>query len=253
MALYLLLSLLFLFLLYQLFKLNLSPKIKGAVGEYRVANKLKRLNKKEYIILNNLFFKTATATTQIDHLVICRSGIVVIETKYYKGWIHGYEKARYWTQTIYEHKTRFKNPIQQNWVHVFALKKILNTTYPVQYFPIVVFTGNATLKNISSELPVIYASQLKQTIKKLNDQKLLSYEQMQDLASSLQSQHISDTKITKQHSAQIRKKIQINARYEKQKVCPRCKIKLIKKKGRYGKFYGCVNFPECTYTLSRNA
>ena len=30
--------------------------------------------------------------------------------------------------------------------------------------------------------------------------------------------------------------------------CPNCGGYLIQKKGRYGKFYGCTNYPYCEYT-----
>jgi len=36
-------------------------------------------------------------TTQIDHIVVSRYGIFVIETKNYRGWIFGSEKQRDWT------------------------------------------------------------------------------------------------------------------------------------------------------------
>jgi ssDNA-binding Zn-finger/Zn-ribbon topoisomerase 1 len=33
-----------------------------------------------------------------------------------------------------------------------------------------------------------------------------------------------------------------------QGVCPRCGGELVEKDGKYGKFYGCSNFPECKFT-----
>lgn len=30
--------------------------------------------------------------------------------------------------------------------------------------------------------------------------------------------------------------------------CPKCEGELILRKGRFGQFYGCVNFPKCKYT-----
>ncbi|WP_443089649.1 topoisomerase DNA-binding C4 zinc finger domain-containing protein [Zunongwangia sp. HGR-M22] len=32
------------------------------------------------------------------------------------------------------------------------------------------------------------------------------------------------------------------------KICPRCQSELLLKEGRYGNFYGCSNYPKCTYT-----
>ena len=30
--------------------------------------------------------------------------------------------------------------------------------------------------------------------------------------------------------------------------CPDCGSKLVKRNGKYGEFYGCSNYPDCTYT-----
>lgn len=32
-------------------------------------------------------------------------------------------------------------------------------------------------------------------------------------------------------------------------VCPKCGGQLIPKKGKYGAFIGCGNYPECRYTM----
>lgn len=31
--------------------------------------------------------------------------------------------------------------------------------------------------------------------------------------------------------------------------CPRCGVNLVKRTGKYGEFYGCSNYPDCTYTV----
>ncbi len=43
-------------------------------------------------------------TSQIDHLVISKKVIFVIETKNYTGWILGNENNQFWTQVIYREK-----------------------------------------------------------------------------------------------------------------------------------------------------
>ncbi|WP_157208717.1 NERD domain-containing protein [Mariniflexile maritimum] len=232
------------------FKKRIVPKIKGSIGEYKVATKLKRLDKKEYLILNDLLLKNGNFTTQIDHVVICRGGIIVIETKNYKGWIHGHENSEYWTQSIYKHKSKLRNPIKQNWIHVFAIKKILSEYNYIKYFPIVVFAGDGKLKNVTTSLPVIYTNKLIRTIKNLNEQENLSYNQMELISDKLLKNNITDQKASKNHSYQIKKQIREQNKKVKQKICPKCGNKLIKKSGKYGKFYGCDNFPKCRYTLN---
>ena len=31
-------------------------------------------------------------------------------------------------------------------------------------------------------------------------------------------------------------------------ICPKCGSRLVKRKGKYGEFIGCSNFPKCRYT-----
>lgn len=38
---------------------------------------------------------------------------------------------------------------------------------------------------------------------------------------------------------------------ERVKICPRCGGNLIERKGKFGLFYGCSNYPKCKYTLKK--
>ncbi|MEL3909036.1 MAG: topoisomerase DNA-binding C4 zinc finger domain-containing protein [Treponemataceae bacterium] len=35
-------------------------------------------------------------------------------------------------------------------------------------------------------------------------------------------------------------------------ICPKCDAKLKLRKGKYGEFYGCSNYPKCKFMLSYN-
>ena len=35
---------------------------------------------------------------------------------------------------------------------------------------------------------------------------------------------------------------------EVQRICPKCGGKIVYKRGKYGKFLGCTNYPNCRYT-----
>lgn len=234
------------------FKRNVVPRIKGAVGEYKVSLKLSRLNRKNYIVLNDILLVYGNSTTQIDHIVISRSGIFVIETKNYKGWIHGHEKSEYWSQTFYKQKRKFRNPIKQNWVHVYALKSIISTYYSHNYYPIVVFSGSGKLKNVTSTLPVVYTRKLLRTIRNNSKEDNLSYNEMKAIADKINRFNITGKKRRRKHNRKAGKKSRETKKKEKLKICPRCSGKLILKKGKYGKFYGCSNFPKCRYTLDKN-
>ena len=65
---------------------------------------VKQDNKKGYYLFNDLTLETPDETTQIDHVIISRFGIFVIETKNFTGWIFGSENQKQWTKTTYGNK-----------------------------------------------------------------------------------------------------------------------------------------------------
>ena len=157
-------------------------------------------------------------------------------------------KSEYWTQSIYRKKTKFRNPVKQNWAHILALKEVLSDSLPVTYHPIVVFTGNAELKNVYSDVPVIYRQQLIKTIKDKRRIPSLSIE-LVDFYAEILHKIIKQNKITKRdHIRQVKKNIRERKRIEKALVCPKCGGDLVIRKGKHGKFYGCPNYPKCRYT-----
>ncbi|TLS70907.1 NERD domain-containing protein, partial [Mariprofundus erugo] len=68
-----------LFLLAALFK---SPWFKGVMGEAMV-NLAARLwlDKNSYHLIKNVTIPTEDGTTQIDHIIVSRFGVFVVETK----------------------------------------------------------------------------------------------------------------------------------------------------------------------------
>jgi len=102
-------------------------------------------------LLNNLTVPTENETTQIDHVLVSRVGVFVIETKHYKGWIFGDSKSPNWTQVLFKQKFRFQNPLRQNYKHVKAVQAILDFLPPGCVHSVVVFTGSAEFKTVRPE------------------------------------------------------------------------------------------------------
>ena len=230
------------------FKIN-SSKIKGSVGEFKVNTRLNFLGN-EYISLNDILIKSSNGnTSQIDELVLSEYGIFIIETKNYKGWIFGNEKSENWTQVIFKEKHTFRNPIKQNWSHVYALKNVLSEFPNIHYFPIVVFTGDATLKGIESTVPVIYSNRLNSTIKNLSSEKCLSQTEVEKIKSILESVEITEKMARKEHVKNIKQNIVEKQLKMENLICPRCNGELKLRNGRNGKFYGCSNYPRCRFTI----
>ena len=230
------------------FKIN-SSKIKGSVGEFKVNTRLNFLGN-EYISLNDILIKSSNGnTSQIDELVLSEYGIFIIETKNYKGWIFGNEKSENWTQVIFKEKHTFRNPIKQNWSHVYALKNVLSEFPNIHYFPIVVFTGDATLKGIESTVPVIYSNRLNSTIKNLSSEKCLSQTEVEKIKSILESVEITEKMARKEHVKNIKQNIVEKQLKMENLICPRCNGELKLRNGRNGKIYGCSNYPRCRFTM----
>ena len=228
------------------YQLNES-RIKGSKGEYDVAKLLRKLNHNEYKILNDIYLELNERTTQIDHLIVSIYGIFVIETKNYKGWIHGNENSEYWTQSIYHKKTKFRNPIKQNWSHIYFLKDILQNYKSINYHSIIVFVGDATLKNVYSNVPVIYKHELVETINE-NGNFNLSYDEVEDISDQICRHEVSDRGGKRKHRRYVKQSIRNRAKNISEQVCPNCNGKLIVRSGRFGEFYGCSNFPNCKFS-----
>ena len=235
------------FIIYIILKIYF-PRIKGSVGEAKVNIKLNFLGK-EYIIINDILIKSSNGyTSQIDELVLSEYGIFVIETKNYKGWIFGNEKAENWTQVIYKEKHTFRNPIKQNWSHIYALKNILSNYPNIKYYPIVVFSGNAKLKKIESSIPVIYSNRLISTIRKLSFEKCISIDDLNKIKSILETAEIKEKTARKEHVKNIKQNIREKNIKMANLICPRCNSELILRNGKNGKFYGCSRYPKCRFT-----
>ena len=95
-----------------------SKKLIGMAGEFWVKRELKKLSK-EYLVINDVMVKTKDNNThQIDHIVISKYGIFVIETKQYNGYIKGNDYDKRWMIKSGKRKFYVNNPLYQNYGHV---------------------------------------------------------------------------------------------------------------------------------------
>lgn len=219
-------------------------KIVGIVGELWVRIELTKLSKKDYLVLNNVMLKQNEITHQIDHIVISKFGIFVIETKNYKGLITGNEYQDKWIQHLAKKKYFFHNPIHQNYGHIETLRKVLNLQQN-QFISIICFLNKTNIQ-IKSKIPVIHIDNLKNVILSYNTQ--LIENDIYEIKNKLKKQNIIDKTERKNHVEKIKTTIKQNKVKEKNNVCPKCGGKLVERKSRYGKFFGCSNYPICKYT-----
>lgn len=99
-----------------------------------------------YHLLNHITLPLKDGTTQVDHILVSRFGVFVIETKDYKGWIFAHPKQATWMQVIFRRKFKFQNPIFQNLRHVRAVQELLDFLPQDSIHSVVVFTGEAEFR-----------------------------------------------------------------------------------------------------------
>lgn len=218
---------------------------KGKYGEKCVADILKRLPAEEYKVFNDIYIQYNNMSVQIDHLVISKYGVFVIETKNYSGTIYGFEDSDKWIQYLANEKYSFKNPIKQNKFHTLTVKNTLHIAEST-VIPIVVFTPKSELKCQTSSI-VVHSHQLLEIINSIKDIRFRD-ESIDVLKNNLNSSIIAHENIEEKHVEDINKRKEEYNECVANMICPRCKGKLVERQGKYGKFIGCSNYPYCKFT-----
>ncbi len=225
-----------------------ESKIKRYVGEKLVSKRLSKLNKRKYKVINNVLLKASKGTTQIDHIVISQYGVFVIETKNYKGIITGNEYDDNWNQILFNNKEALRNPIKQNNGHIKALKDVIPTLRYKKINSIILFTKRSKLK-VNTETTVIYYNKVNKMIKK-SRKKEFTKEEVDYIYKKLNELNIDSFKQRVVHVKNVKRNIKEAEKKLRKNKCPRCGGKLKKKKGKYGKFKRCKNYPECTFKIN---
>ena len=229
----------YILLLIVILLLLFYKKIIGYAGEQHVKQQLKKLSK-EYKVINNLLFKYDDKTHQIDHIVISKYGIFVIETKQINGYITGNDYDKQWIVKAGNKTYYMYNPIHQNYGHVQSLKDYLILNENV-FKPYVIIPSNAKLNIKSKQVLNLY--QIVPEIMNYKEEILPNYI---DIYNKLITTNIKDKKVLKEHveSAKITKS---NREKNMENKCPKCGGELVQRTSKYGNFTGCSNYPRCKY------
>lgn len=183
-----------------------SPWFKGVAGEFIVNLSAKLLlDKNEYRLIKNVTLPTDDGTTQIDHIIVSRYGIFVVKTKNMKGWIFGSQNQKTWTQKIYKKSYKFQNPLHQNYKHVKTLEQMLGLN-DEQFYSVVVFIGDATLKTVLPNNVTTGAGY----IKFINSKKrpVLTAEQVEEIVRTIETGRLEPSARThKDHVMHVKSKV----------------------------------------------
>lgn len=231
------------------FRVILWPKLKGRLGEAGINFLARRfLDQAVYHLIPDVMLPTPDGTTQIDHVIVSRYGIFVLETKNYKGWIYGDERAAQWTQVNFKRKDRFQNPLRQNYKHTKTLADL--TGVPEEYFKsLVVFAGDCTFKT-AMPANVVYVRDFVRYIKGFQV-AIIKDEQVPEIVSVIGEWAGTVTDKQKAgHVAHVRnKKAPVSAQGQAP-ACPRCEATMVLRTSRKdgSQFWGCPKYPGCRGT-----
>lgn len=137
-------------------------------------------------------------TSQVDHVILSRAGVFVIETKNYKGLIRADEHSSYWTQVFKHTSYDFYSPVKQNNGHISALKYMLKTKKPL-FFNLVCFVGEARFEGKPPPevaIGVMGAVKAIKTIKR-NHKKRMTKNEFEALARAITERRMPNTRKTK--------------------------------------------------------
>ena len=227
--------------------MSLTSLIKGWVGEVQstLANKT-FLDSHIYLALNNVTIPTFNGTTQIDHVIVSRHGVFVVETKNMDGWIFGDEKSSQWMQSIFGKKFKFQNPLHQNYRHTKALSDFLGIDHD-KFFSIVMFWGECEFKTPLP--PNVLASGYSSYIKS-HTTVMFSDQEVQEIATAIKVGMLPKGWATQRQHANS-----LKDRFSSTTTCPKCGSALVLRTAKSGartgsKFYGCTKYPACRHVAN---
>ena len=121
---------------------------KGRIGEQLIEDNINKHIDIYHKTIKNVILNKEDKKTEIDIILITCTGIFVIESKNFNGYIYGNNKHRKWTQVLTKDKHNiFDNPIIQNQYHIDFISN--NLKLDQSYFhSYVVFGDNSKLQNI---------------------------------------------------------------------------------------------------------
>ena len=203
-----------------------------------------RLPAESYHLLHDVTLPTPDGTTQIDHIIVSRFGIFVVETKNMSGWIFGGENQSQWTQTIFRRSFKFQNPLRQNFKHVKAVQRVAHVPSDAIH-SVVVFVGKSTFKS-SMPRNVTRRHDCFTYIESFCD-LLLSDSQVQHAVSTLQTARLTPSHRTRRKHVQS---LKTRADPMADRKCPRCGSSMVVRTAKRGstasnQFWGCSAYPAC--------
>jgi hypothetical protein len=202
-----------------------------------------QLPRREYHHFHNIVLPTTRGTTEVDHLIVSRFGVFVVELKDYSGWILGNANDPFWTAVHFRQQYRFQNPLHQNFGHLKAVEELLRVSQQALH-GIVVFRGSFRFK--TPVPPGVLLHRYRSWVASHRD-IVLDDATVARMVTTLESRGERGWLAGRRHARSVR------ARYSSDTECPKCGGALRVRTARRGsnagsQFLGCANYPQCKFT-----
>ncbi|NNL04513.1 MAG: NERD domain-containing protein [Xanthomonadales bacterium] len=162
-----------------------SPRFRGEIAQTRVRRVLEQaLEKNRYTLMHNVLFPSGGGTIKIDHLVVSRFGVFVIDSVYARGWISGTDVQDRWKRSAMGRTHRMENPVHSNRVHAETLGSRIGLASP-QVHRLVVLDGSRGFRH-TPPVEIVAPEQLVPRIRRFG-QHVLESEQAETVLRELRS------------------------------------------------------------------
>ncbi|TNH95391.1 nuclease-related domain-containing protein [Aeromonas sobria] len=254
-----------------------TPWFKGMIGEAFINLGIRLfLDKREYHLIKNVTLPIPQGTTQIDHVLVSRFGVFVIETKNIKGWIFGNPAHKSWTQQIYRRRHSFQNPLRQNYLHLMTLKSLLGLA-DQQLHSVIYFIGDCTFKTPMPEnvmnrgliryikgntIQVLTPAEVTRVIDTIQRGRLAAnWQTHKQHVAQLKARHSQPaTPSSRNNPASVAREMipEPAEASHTQQHCPKCGNAMVLRTARHGsnkgeQFWGCSGYPTCRQIITLRA
>lgn len=153
----------------------------------------------------------------------------------------------YWKEYFRGKEYRFYNPVQQNNTHIAVLKENLASFANVPFFSLIAFPPNAILRvSVNNGTQVLCWDDLLKVFRQHKEGRM-SLNKVKAFGFELNRIQIKEIEAHQRHIEEVRMYVQRGKIAIQEGICPYCGSKLVKRKGKFGDFFGCSTYPNCNF------
>ncbi len=182
---------------------------------------------RDYLLLHDLLIPKKHPEgeySQIDHLIISKFGIFVIETKSYGGFVLGHQEAaaKEWAIIDQGIRRNIYSPVKQNRGHIQAIKEQLQAMSPPPhirinddlFYSVLIFTNDrVTIKDIPNNVLFTNLHTIGETVRSEQSVKIPG-ELLHSIRDFLAQTNITDLRVRIKHIKQIKEKTEKNKNHD---------------------------------------